>query len=104
MCPKPSGITTDDPDFLELGSLDTIGTPCFRQPASSSTRVCNVVIIVAGTSLTTLLAFAPTLKMMICIAIGYMITKRGGFPPEYGKGVSILSLVSAPLTLWSHTC
>lgn len=46
-------------------------------------------------------AFAPTLKMMICIAIGYVITKRGGFPPEYGKGVSILSLVSAPL-LFGH--
>ncbi|WVQ80223.1 hypothetical protein IAT38_002328 [Cryptococcus sp. DSM 104549] len=37
-------------------------------------------------------AFAPTIKMMICIAIGYVITKKGLFAPANAKGVSILSL------------
>ncbi|ODN79430.1 hypothetical protein L202_03414 [Cryptococcus amylolentus CBS 6039] len=37
-------------------------------------------------------AFAPTLKMIICIAVGYMITKQGIFAPANAKGVSILSL------------
>lgn len=41
-----------------------------------------------------ILAFAPTLKIVICIGIGYAITKKGMFPPAGAKGVSILSLVS----------
>ncbi|WVQ75815.1 hypothetical protein IAR50_005448 [Cryptococcus sp. DSM 104548] len=37
-------------------------------------------------------AFAPTLKMIICIVVGYMITRKGIFAPANAKGVSILSL------------
>jgi hypothetical protein len=33
------------------------------------------------------------LKIVICIGIGYAITKKGMFPPAGAKGVSILSLV-----------
>ncbi|KAK8847614.1 hypothetical protein IAR55_005473 [Kwoniella newhampshirensis] len=47
-------------------------------------------------------AFAPTIKMMICIAIGYFLTKRGVFAPANGKGVSILSLnVGLPALIFS---
>lgn len=41
-----------------------------------------------------MIAFAPTLKMMICIALGYLITKKGAFPPQFAKGVGFISLVS----------
>ena len=41
-----------------------------------------------------MVAFAPTLKMMICIALGYLITKKGAFPPQFAKGVGFISLVS----------
>ncbi|AAW46043.1 hypothetical protein CNBJ0750 [Cryptococcus deneoformans B-3501A] len=37
-------------------------------------------------------AFAPTIKMMICITIGFVLTKKGIFAPANAKGVSILSL------------
>ena len=48
---------------------------------------------IQGTRL--IVAFAPTLKMMICIALGYLITKRGAFPPQFAKGVGFISLVSS---------
>jgi len=32
--------------------------------------------------------------MMICIALGYLITKKGAFPPQFAKGVGFISLVS----------
>jgi hypothetical protein len=47
-----------------------------------------------GTEEVLMLAFAPTLKMMICIALGYLITKKGAFPPQFAKGVGFISLVS----------
>ena len=43
-------------------------------------------------------AFVPTLKMMICIAVGFIITKRGFFPAVSAKGVSMISLVRAFLS------
>lgn len=52
---------------------------------------------VEGTRL--IAAFAPTLKMMICIALGYLITKRGAFPPQFAKGVGFISLVSSTCQL-----
>ncbi|ORY21738.1 hypothetical protein BCR39DRAFT_50785 [Naematelia encephala] len=46
--------------------------------------------------------FAPTIKMMICIGIGIVITKRNMFPPYCAKGVSILSLnVGLPALVFS---
>jgi hypothetical protein len=47
-----------------------------------------------GTEEVLMIAFAPTLKMMICIALGYLITKKGAFPPQFAKGVGFISLVS----------
>jgi len=46
-----------------------------------------------------MIAFAPTLKMMICIALGYLITKKGAFPPQFAKGVGFISLVSLSISL-----
>ncbi|OCF44839.1 membrane protein [Kwoniella heveanensis CBS 569] len=41
--------------------------------------------------------FAPTIKIIICIGIGYLLTKRCNFLPVNAKGVSIISLnVSLP--------
>ncbi|WVR04802.1 hypothetical protein IAU60_001814 [Kwoniella sp. DSM 27419] len=41
--------------------------------------------------------FAPTIKIMICIGIGILLTKRCNFLPVNAKGVSIISLnVSLP--------
>ncbi|KIR60535.1 membrane protein [Cryptococcus bacillisporus CA1873] len=37
-------------------------------------------------------AFAPTIKIMICITIGFVLTKKGLFAPANAKGVNILSL------------
>ncbi|GFZ47960.1 hypothetical protein JCM24511_05707 [Saitozyma sp. JCM 24511] len=46
-------------------------------------------------------AFAPTLKMMLCIGLGFVITKRGLFPASCAKGVSILSLnISLPCLIF----
>ncbi|WRT64564.1 uncharacterized protein IL334_001496 [Kwoniella shivajii] len=46
-------------------------------------------------------AFAPTIKMMICIGLGIVLTKRCNFQPIYAKGVSILSLnISLPLLIF----
>ncbi|WWD21690.1 hypothetical protein CI109_106176 [Kwoniella shandongensis] len=43
-------------------------------------------------------AFAPTLKMMICITIGYVLTKRGIFAPSNAKGnVGLPALVFASM-------
>ena len=52
-----------------------------------------------GTEDVLMIAFAPTLKMMICIALGYLITKKGAFPPQFAKGVGFISLVSLPISL-----
>ncbi|WWC86684.1 uncharacterized protein L201_001561 [Kwoniella dendrophila CBS 6074] len=47
-------------------------------------------------------AFAPTIKMMICIGFGMVLTKRMGFKPVNAKGVSILSLnISLPFLIFS---
>ncbi|WWC59694.1 uncharacterized protein I303_102256 [Kwoniella dejecticola CBS 10117] len=46
-------------------------------------------------------AFAPTIKMMICIGLGVVLTKRCNFQPMNAKGVSILSLnISLPLLIF----
>ncbi|WVW78207.1 hypothetical protein I302_100158 [Kwoniella bestiolae CBS 10118] len=46
-------------------------------------------------------AFAPTIKMMICIGLGIVLTKRCNFQPVNAKGVSILSLnISLPLLIF----
>lgn len=39
-------------------------------------------------------AFVPTLKMMICIGAGFLLSWSGLFTAQHAKGVSILSLVS----------
>ncbi|WVQ69498.1 uncharacterized protein L199_007718 [Kwoniella botswanensis] len=46
-------------------------------------------------------AFAPTIKMMICIGLGIVLTKKCNFQPVNAKGVSILSLnISLPLLIF----
>ena len=47
-------------------------------------------------------AFAPTLKMMSTIGIGFALAKSGALPPSAAKGVSIVALnVSIPALIWS---
>ncbi|KAL7419128.1 Protein M3 [Cryptotrichosporon argae] len=47
-------------------------------------------------------AFSPTLKIALCIVLGYVFTKRGLFTPQSAKGVSIISLnISLPCLVFS---
>ena len=47
-----------------------------------------------------MIAFEPTIKMMVCIAAGVFLAKTGKLPPAGARGVSILSLVSHTRGLW----
>ncbi len=40
-------------------------------------------------------AFVPTLKMALCIAAGFVLTKTGNLPPASTRGISLITLVSA---------
>lgn len=38
-------------------------------------------------------AFVPTLKMALCIAAGFVLTKTGSLPPASTRGISLITLV-----------
>jgi predicted permease len=50
-----------------------------------------------------LVAFAPNLKIMLCVGLGYIIVKQGIFVPASAKGVSILAMVSGLSTASSDS-
>lgn len=58
--------------------------------------------LTVATLLTT--AFSPNLKILGCVALGYIIVKQGIFTPASAKGVSILAIVSAASNLAQSEC